>query len=298
MAQAIASGILTGGLYGIIAIGITLNWGMMRVINLAHFSFSFLAAYFTYQITVDTGIDPFLTLFVTIPLFFIFGVALQWFFETFEIEDFMSLLVTFGMFLIFESIMRERWTADFRTLSSTEVAYKTEALRVLGLSLTVTRLAVFLVAIAISLGIWIFLNRTYAGKALRAISQDRAIASAYGVNHRQMALLLGGIAGASAAIAGAFIAVIFVLRPDGATDLIGFIFAVVILGGLGNTAGAFMAGIFIGVVQNVTGFTSLGPGFAPLITFLVLIFGLLLRPEGLFTGIDTWLAKMLSGRQT
>lgn len=268
-------------MYSIIAVGVSLNWGIMRVINLAHFSLSFFAAYLSYQFSMETGWDPFLSLVLTIPIFFIVGAVFQAFFERFEIEHFTSLLVTFGMFVIFESIMRQIWTADLRTLPIEIVAYRTESIWVGSLALRIPHLGVFVTAVVVSIATWFFLNRTYDGKALRALSRDRAVAGAFGVNHRRLALLLGGISGVYAAIAGAFIAVIFVLRPDGATEFIGLIFAVVILGGLGNTAGAFGAGLIIGVAQSFTSAT-IGPGFSPLVTFSLLILVLLFRPQGLF----------------
>ena len=279
--QSLVSGILIGGLYSIIAVGVTLNWGIMRVINLAHFSLTFLAAYLAYQFSISTGWDPFISLVLTIPVFFMIGAVLQWFFEKFEIEHFTSLLVTFGMFIILESIMREIWTADLRTLPIDTVPYRTESLWIGPIAFRIPHLGVFVAAIIVSISTWMFLNRTYDGKALRAISQDRAVAGAFGVNHRRLALLLGGISGVYAALAGAFISVIFVLRPDGATEFIGLIFAVVILGGLGNTAGAFGAGIIVGITQSLTSAT-VGPGFAPLVTFSMLILVLLFRPQGLF----------------
>jgi branched-chain amino acid transport system permease protein len=125
------------------------------------------------------------------------------------------------------------------------------------------------------------MNRTYPGKALRAISQEPQIASAFGINRRRLALLLGGINGVYAAIAGAFVATMFVLRPDGAIEFIGVIFAVVILGGLGNTAGAFGASMIVGVAQSLTS-AILDPGFSPLVTFSLLILVLLFKPDGLF----------------
>jgi branched-chain amino acid transport system permease protein len=284
--QSLVSGLLIGGLYAIIAIGITLNWGMMKVINLAHFSLCFLAAYICYQFTTTTGQDPFIALIFTIPLFFVIGLVLQWFFERFEIEHFMSLLVTFGMFIILESIMREIWTADLRNLPIDTVPYRAQSLWIGSIALRIPHLGVFIAAIIVATATWLFLNRTYAGKALRAISQDRGVAGAFGVNHRRLALLLGGIMGIYAAIAGAFIVVMFVLRPDGATEFIGVVFAVVILGGLGNTAGAFGAGVIVGMVQSLTSAT-IGPGFSPLVTFSVLILVLLFRPQGLFVRSST-----------
>jgi branched-chain amino acid transport system permease protein len=280
--QAVISGALIGGLYGIIGVGITLHWGMLRVINLAHFSFFFLAAYISYQFSISTQIDPFVSLLFTIPLFFLIGVVIQWFFEVFEIGEFVSLLVTFGLFIILESLMREIWTADLRSLPIDIVPYRVESLWIGPFPLRIPHVLVFITAIIIAIITWYFLNRTFAGKALRAISQDRTIARAFGVNHRRLGLLLGGITGVLAAIAGVFVTVMFVLRPDGATEFIGVIFAVVIFGGLGNTAGAFGAGIIVGVAQSLTSAT-LGPGFSPLVTFSLLILVLLFRPQGLFT---------------
>ena len=284
--QALISGTLIGGLYAIIAVGVTLNWGMLKIINLAHFSYFLLAAYITYQFSITTGADPFISLIITIPLFFVLGVVLQWFFETFAIEEFASLLVTFGLFIIFESLMREIWTADLRTLPIAIVPYRVESIWIGPFALRIPQLGVFIASIIISVTTWYFLNRTYAGKALRAISQDRPIASAFGINHRRLALLLGGINGIYAAIAGAFIATMFVLRPDGAIEFIGVIFAVVILGGLGSTVGAFGAGIIVGVAQSLTS-AILDPGFSPLVTFSLLIVVLLFKPEGLFTRSST-----------
>jgi branched-chain amino acid transport system permease protein len=279
--QSLFSGILLGGLYGIIAVGVTLNWGLLDVINLAHFSMMFLAAYISYEFAIRTGYDPFFSLILTIPLFFVLGGMFQWFFEKFKVEHFTSLLVTFGMFIIFESVMREIWTADFRTLPEAIVPYRVEPVWIGPIALPIPRLGAFLAAIVVSAATWFFMERTYQGKALRAISQDPAIAAAFGVNHRRLSLLLGGIIGIYAAIAGAFITVIYVLNPAGATEFIGIIFAVVILGGLGNAMGAFGGGIIVGVTTGLTSAT-IGPEFAPLVTFSLLIVVLLFKPEGLF----------------
>jgi branched-chain amino acid transport system permease protein len=284
--QSLVSGILLGGLYGIIAVGVTLNWGLLDVINLAHFSLMFLAAYISYEFALRTGTDPFFSLIITIPLFFVLGIAFQWFFEQFKVEHFTSLLVTFGMFIIFESIMRGIWTADFRTLPVESVPYRVESVWLGSIALPIPRLGAFLAAIFVSAATWFFMERTYPGKALRAISQDAAIAAAFGVNHRRLALLLGGIIGIYAAVAGAFIAVIYVLNPAGATEFIGIVFAVVILGGLGNAMGAFGGGIIVGITTGLTS-AAIGPEFAPLVTFSLLIVVLLFKPEGLFARRST-----------
>lgn len=280
--QALISGILLGGLYGTIAIGLTLTWGMLKVINLSHFSFTVLAAYITYQLSTTLGMDPFLTILVTAPLFFLVGIGLQWFFEVFHIDEFMSLLVTFGLFIIFESVMRWVWTADHRIIAPEQNPYLGKSLWIGPLALPIPQFAAFLAAILISGLTMYFLHRTYAGKALRALAQDREIAGAFGVNYRRSAMLLSGLATAYAAIAGAFISMIYGVTPSAAIEWLPIIFAVVILGGLGNAFGAFAAGIVIGVTDQVTSVVS-DAGMAPLVTFAVLILALLFKPEGLFS---------------
>ena len=125
--QSLVSGVLIGGLYAIMAMGITLNWGMLKVISLAHFSLILLSAYLTYEISITHEVDPFLTIFITAPILFVIGILMQLFFDRFDVTEFVSLLVTFGIFIIFESIFRERWTADFRTIPSEINPYRTEA---------------------------------------------------------------------------------------------------------------------------------------------------------------------------
>jgi branched-chain amino acid transport system permease protein len=280
--QSLISGLLIGGLYAIIATGLSLTWGMLQVINLAHFSFTFLAAYITYQLSTTVGIDPFLTMLVTAPLFFVVGLLLQWFFETFDIEEFTSLLITFGLFIIFESLMRTIWTADYRRIPVEQNPYSVDSIWIGEIALPIPQFAAFIAAIGLATLTQIWLNRTYAGKALRAISQDREVAAAFGVNYRRMAMLLSGIATAYAAVAGAFVAMTFAIFPGFAIEWVGIIFPVVILGGLGSVLGVLAAGILIGVIAALTS-AFLGPAMPPLIVFLLLIVALLFRPEGLFT---------------
>jgi len=281
LGQALISGTLLGGLYGTIAIGLTLTWGMLKIINLAHFSFAILAAYITYQLSTTFGIDPFLTMVITVPLFFLAGVGLQWFFETFKVDEFMSLLVTFGLFIIFESVMQWIWSADHRIISPEQNPYLGKSLWIGSLALPILQLASFLAAILISGLTMYLLHRTYAGKALRSLSQDREIAGAFGVDYRRSAMWLSGLATAYAAIAGAFISMIYGVTPTAAIEWLPVIFAVVILGGLANAFGAFAAGMIIGVSEQVTSVVA-DAGMAPLVTFVVLILALLLKPEGLF----------------
>jgi len=280
--QALISGILLGGLYGTIAIGLALTWGILKVINLAHFSFVVLAAYITYQLSISLSVDPFWTMLVTVPLFFLIGIGLQWSFEYFHVDEFMSLLVTFGLFIILESVMQWAWSADHRIIPPELNLYLGKSLWIGPFALPILRLASFLAAIFIS-GLTVYiLHHTYIGKALRALSQDREIAGAFGINYRRLAMWLSGLAGAYAAVAGAFIGMIYGVTPSAAIEWLPVIFAVVILGGLSNAFGAFAAGVIIGVTEQVTSVVA-DAGVAPLVTFVLLIIALLLKPESLFT---------------
>jgi branched-chain amino acid transport system permease protein len=280
--QSVVSGVLIGGLYAIIAMGVTLNWGLLKVISLAHFSLVLLGAYMTYQLSASYEIDPFLTILITAPVLFVIGIAMQWFFDRFDITEFVSLLVTFGIFIIFQSIFHERWTADFRSIPAETNPYRTDALWIGEIAFRVPHIIALFLAVGITAVTWYLLNRTYWGKGLRAISQDRAVAQAFGVNQHRVPILLGGLIGVYAAIAGVFVALIFNISPEFMTEFIGVIFAVVILGGLGNPVGTLGAGILIGITQNLTA-TVTEAGYAPLVTFSLLIVVLLFRPEGLFT---------------
>jgi branched-chain amino acid transport system permease protein len=261
--------------------GLALTWGILRIIYLSHFSLVILAGYITYQLATSLSIDPFLTLLITIPLFFLLGVGLQWAFEAFHVDEFTSLLVTFGLFIILESVMQGIWSADHRILAPAQNPYLGKSIWIGPFALPILRLASFLAAIFISGLTAYLLHYTYAGKALRALSQDREIAGAFGVNHRRLAMWLSGIVATYAAVAGAFIGMIYGVTPTSAVELLPVTFAVVILGGLGNAFGAFAAGVMIGVSEQVTSVVA-DAGMAPLVTFVVLIIALLVKPEGLF----------------
>jgi branched-chain amino acid transport system permease protein len=284
--QAFISGLLLGGVYALLAIGLSLTWGMLKVINLAHFALAFLAAYITYQISTSFAVDPFFTLLATIPLFFVIGIGLQWLFNKFEVTEFNSLLVSFGLFIILQALITALWTADYRRIDADISPYAAQSFWVGPFAFPIPQFSSFISALIIA-GLTIYvLHYTYAGKALRAISQDRDMAAAFGVNYQKMSMLLMGISTAYAGVAGVFIAMIFALFPEAGVEWIGVIFAVVILGGLANVPGAVGASLLIGVVQAVTT-AVVSPGMAPLVTFTLLIEALLFKPEGLFTRRST-----------
>ena len=273
LSQSILSGIFVGALYGLLGLGLSLSWGLLRLINLAHFAFAFLAAYLCYQMA-SWGMDPLLTLGVIVPLFFAIGAAVHWMMARFSVTPFNSLLLTFGLTGIVEALIQSIWTADFRKLES---AYGHMKFSVGPLYVPVPELITLLLAMALSFAVWAVLRHTDLGKALRAAAEDAPIAAAFGVNQKRNALLLAGTCSALASVAGVCLALSFTLAPSQIYAWVGVVFAAVMLGGLGRALAPLLAGVVIGVSEAVT-MAVTAPSWAPLVSFTLLIGILLLRP--------------------
>jgi branched-chain amino acid transport system permease protein len=278
--QAGVSGVMIGGLYSIMALGLSLTWGLLKVINLAHFALILASAYVTYQFTASTGLDPLLATFLVVPGTFVIGVAIHWLIEHFQVDEFNSLLLSFGVFIIAIRVINNIWSADFRQIEGSKNPYASRALFLGDIAFPVPQLMAFGAALAFAIGAWYVLRHTYFGKALRALAYDREIAGAYGVDHRRIGMLTAGIGTAMGAVAGVLIGINQAVFPQLAFEWIGLIFAVVILGGIGNLLGAVGAGILIGFVTSIVG-VAWTPQGAPLVTFLLLILALIFRPNGL-----------------
>jgi branched-chain amino acid transport system permease protein len=251
------------------------TWGLLRVINLANFALAFLGAYLTYQLATTFGLDPILTLVVIAPVFFVVGIALELGFLRFRINELTSLIVTFGLTVILESLIQWIWTADFRRL---EWSYTRVSFRVGTLFVGLTGLLAFVTAALLALATWAWLRWSYLGKAARAAAQDGPMAGAFGVNRQRLALLLAGLSTAYAAVAGVFIALNHTLAPSQIYAWIGVVFAAVIIGRLGNAVGLLAASVFIAASEALT-MAVTAPGWAPLVSFTLLIVILLFRPE-------------------
>lgn len=273
LAQSVLSGVFVGALYGLLGLGLSLSWGLLRLINLAHFAFAFLAAYLCYQLAT-MGMDPLLTLFVIVPLFFAIGAGLHALMARFAITPFNSLLVTFGLTGIVEALIQSIWTADFRKLES---AYGEHRFKIAGLYLPLPEVITLLLAVALSFAVWAVLRYTDLGKALRASAEDAPIAAAFGIHQRRNALLLAGTCSALASVAGVCLALGFTLAPSQIYAWIGVVFAAVMLGGLGRALAPLIAGVVIGVSEAVT-MAVTAPSWAPLVSFTLLIAILLFRP--------------------
>ena len=272
LGQSILSGVFIGALYGLLGLGLSLSWGMLRQVNLAHFALAFLGGYLTFQLAAR--LDPFVTLALVAPLFFLLGMALHWFLTRFAVTLLNTLLVTFGLTSIIEAAIQWIWTADFHRM---ENAYAAVRWKLGPLFVSLPDLITLGFALALSLGMWSVLRYTDLGKAMRATTEDAPIAAAFGVNEKLLGYLVSGLAAAVAAVAGLCLALNHTLAPVQIYAWMGVVFAAVMMGGLGSPVGPLVAGIVIGVSEAIT-MAVTNPTWAPLVSFSLLIAILLLRP--------------------
>jgi branched-chain amino acid transport system permease protein len=272
LGQSILSGVFIGALYGLLGLGLSLSWGMLRQVNLAHFALAFLGGYLTFQLA--GRLDPFVTLALVAPLFFLLGMALHWFLTRFAVTLLNTLLVTFGLTSIIEAGIQWYWTADFHRM---ENAYAAVRWKLGPLFVSLPDLITLGFALALSLGMWGVLRYTDLGKAMRATTEDAPIAAAFGVNEKLLGYLVSGLAAAVAAVAGLCLALNHTLAPAQIYAWMGVVFAAVMMGGLGSPIGPLVAGIVIGVSEAIT-MAVTNPTWAPLVSFSLLIAILLFRP--------------------
>ena len=273
LSQSILSGIFVGALYGLMGLGLSLSWGLLRLINLAHFAFAFLAAYLCYQLST-MGMDPLLTMVVIVPAFFALGAGLHWVMVRFRVTPFNSLLLTFGLTGIAESVIQSIWTADFRKLES---SYAQQKFKLAGLFVPVPELITLVLAVGLTFAVWTVLRYTDLGRAMRAAAQDAPVAAAFGVNQKALGLALAGTCAALASVAGVCLALSFTLAPSQMYAWVGVVFAAVMLGGLGSALGPLVAGTVIGISEAIT-MAVTAPSWAPIVSFTLLIVILVLRP--------------------
>ena len=279
--DAIVQGVLLGGLYALYASGLSLIFGVMRVVNLAHGDLSIMAAYVALVLVSSTGLNPLLTLVAVVPLMFVVGYVLQRGLVNLALGggELPPLLVTFGLAIVVQNALLEIFSADSRGLN---------AGRVENLSVDLTgRLAVgwfplltFATAVVLLVGLQLLLSRTQFGRGLRATADDRQAAQLVGINNRNLFSLAMGISLAIVGIAGVFVGVRTTFGALEGPTLLIFAFEAVIIGGLGSLWGTLIGGIVLGVAQNIG--AQLAPGWAQLAGHLVFLAVLAVRPMGLF----------------
>jgi len=277
--QIFVNGVLLGGLYACMAIGFSIIWGVMNLINLAHGSMIVLGAYVTFFVGTQTGIDPFLTIPLAGALLFLVGYVLQSFLINLIVRSsiFMTLIFTFGLDMLMINIFLILFSADLRSLS---LPYAHETFNLLGASVPYGRLIVFALAIALTIALSMFLNRTRTGRAIKATSFDRDAATLAGIDVERIYALTFAIGAMMAGMAGSLIAVIYSFSPVAGESFTMKAFVIVVLGGLGSIPGAILGGMVLGVAENLASYL-LDPGYRDAIGFGLLVVTLVLRPEGL-----------------
>jgi branched-chain amino acid transport system permease protein len=212
---------------------------------------------------------------------FVLGATIQWVFERFQVSELNSLLIGYGLLIIIIQVVQNTWSADFQRMDPSLNPYFTRSIAIGQLRFPVATLLAAGFAIALVLVAHFVLEKTYAGRALQAFGQDRQIAGAFGIDHRLLGILLAGTIGASGAIAGMLYALGQTLSPDAPFEWIGRVFAIVILGGIGNVTGTLYAGLLVGAVSGIVAFIW-SASVAPLVVFSLVVLALIFRPQGLF----------------
>jgi branched-chain amino acid transport system permease protein len=281
--QVVISGILGGALYAMVALGLALIFGVMRVINIAHGPFLMLGAYATYFLHSALGLNPYLTLPASMLVLFLLGVVIQrtLVFRVVDAPELSSLLLTFGISIALVNLAQLSFTSDLRA-----VEYLTGSWVLGGLAFAKSRTVAFLFAAAITALAFVFLQRTRLGKAVRATSQSREVAMVCGVDVERIHLITFGLAAALAAAGGTLISVIVAIQPEMGQVWTFKSFLVIVLGGAGNYPGALLGGMILGLVEQLASLF-LTAQLSEAIAYVLLVLVLLVRPTGLLGGRQT-----------
>jgi branched-chain amino acid transport system permease protein len=277
--QALITGILMAGIYALVSIGLTLIFGVVRIVNFAHGEFVMLGMYLTFWLWKVWGMDPYLSLVITMPVLFCFGVLVQRFLlqPILRAPDLAQIFMTVGISVILMNAALFFFTADFR---SVKLTYSEWVWRLGGVSVPMTRLFAFVGAGLLAGSLGLFLTKTDLGKALRAVAQDREVSMLLGINPQRMYLLAVGLGAALAGAAGTLIVPFFYVFPTVGIVFGLIAFVVVILGTLGSIEGALLASLIVGVAESL-GILFAGSDLGLVVVFAILVASLIFRPSGL-----------------
>jgi branched-chain amino acid transport system permease protein len=277
--QSMLSGILVGGIYALVGIGLTIIFGVMRVINFAHGELLMLGMYLSWIVFTALGIDPFVSIVVVAPALFLFGALVQKVVINRVLHALPQnqILLTIGMGLVLSNTVMLVYTSDYRILTT---RYSSSSYDLGGISVSQPLLYAFLITAAITAALYWFLLKTDTGQAIRATAQDRDAAQLMGINVGRMSVLAFGIGAALAGTAGALISPTYYIFPQvgGAFTLKAFV--IVVLGGMGSVIGATLGGIVIGITESLAAVYVAG-GLKELVVFALFLALLLFKPSGL-----------------
>ena len=280
--QALVTGILLGGVYSLISVGLTLTFGVMRIINFAHGEFLMVAMYGTFFFSQYFAAEPYVAVLVVLPALFLFGIIV---FQVFVrpilgSEPLNQMLLLVGLSMVLQNGALALFSADTRTVRSSLSMSKFELGEVI---VGVPNLIAFVVAIAITLGLYWALKYTELGRRIRAAAADREAAALMGINVNRINLIAFGIGAGCLGIAGPIMTPVFYVVPNIGTFFILMAFVIVVLGGIGNFMGAMLAAFVVAIAESL-GALFMPGSTAPVLPFLLFILVLLFRPQGLFAG--------------
>jgi branched-chain amino acid transport system permease protein len=279
LVQSLISGILIGGVYALIGIGLTIIFGVMRVINFAHGELLMLGMYGTYFLFTQFHIDPFVSIIITMPAMFLYGAFLQRVFINRVLNALPQnqILLTIGLGLIMSNTVMLAFTSDYKILST---RYSSSSVSLYGISISLPLLVSFAITTVITVALYWFLLKTDTGQAIRATAQDREAARLMGINVRRMSIIAFGLGSALAATAGALISPTYYIFPQVGSSFTLKAFVITVLGGMGSVIGATLGGILIGIAESIGG-VYFGSGWKEVVVFVLFLLVLLFKPSGL-----------------
>jgi branched-chain amino acid transport system permease protein len=280
LVQALINGLMIGAVFALISVGLTLIWGVMKIINFAHGEFLMIAMYIAYFATVNAGMDPYLTMVITIPALFLIGAAIYQVNIRPVLKDppMNQILLTLGLSLVLQNLALVFFKGDVLFV---QTWYNQVTIRVGNVILELPKLIAFGGSILASGLLYLFLQRTDMGRAIRAASQDTEAAELMGINVRSTYLVAFGLGSACVGVAGSLMIPMYYVSPT-VGNFFGLVaFIVVVLGGMGNFLGALVAGLIVGLSESL-GAAILPGSLSRVLTYTVFVLFLLFRPQGIF----------------
>jgi branched-chain amino acid transport system permease protein len=279
--NAIVAGLLLGGFYAAVTVGVSISFGMLDVVNIAHPAFIIVGSYIVYIVNAALGLDPILTAIVVLPAFYLLGQSVyQVFYLSFEKrgeEALRGLAFFFGLLFITEVVLILAFGVDYRYV---QAPYIGPTWRLGFVDFPLRMLVPCVVSLLLVAGLQLFLARTFIGRAIMAVAQDQQALRLLSVDPIRIKRIAFGISIATAALAGAFLIIIQPVEPSVGREYIGRVFAICVLGGMGSLPGTVIAAMLLGILESFTA-TFYGPSWAPAVAFGFLLITLAVRPAGL-----------------
>jgi branched-chain amino acid transport system permease protein len=282
IAQAVVNGLLIGGIYALVSIGVSLIFGVVKIVNFAQGEFVMIGMYISFFLATNFGADPLLSLAVSMPTLFVIGVLFQHFLirRVLALGDMPQIFLTFAVSLLLLNLALLLFTANYRTV---ETPYSDTAIQIGGIYVALAKLIAFAIAMLLSALLWLFLHTTDLGKAMRAAAQNRDVAMLMGINPDRVFCVAVGVALALAGAAGSLLMPFYPAYPMVGQVFVLMAFVAVVLGTLGNISGALIASLMMGVAESL-GIQFVGADSGLIVVFAMLLLTLALRPSGLFGG--------------